>query len=207
MGSGSWYRWNRKDTVESCQNLDINRWHREGLLSPGQSFGWSWKDDQGNEKGSISVRVLSDAVELFYIINPKSESPEEIHYQVPLTRTSCNYGGGRPWFVCPGTGCGRRVVKLYLGSKYFLCRNCHNLAYESQRENRSDRLFYKAQKIKKRLGGKPGLGYPFPKRPKGMHQQTYRRLQWEVEELEHASMLVMAERFGLLSGLDQSTGK
>jgi hypothetical protein len=54
---------------------------------------------------------------------------------VPLSWTACNLGGQRPWFFCPGAGCGRRVVILYAPGCYFLCRHCYDLSYESQREN------------------------------------------------------------------------
>jgi hypothetical protein len=54
---------------------------------------------------------------------------------VPLSWTACNLGGQRPWFFCPGAGCGRRVVILYAPGCYFLCRPCYDLSYESQREN------------------------------------------------------------------------
>src|SRR5882724_619324 len=33
---------------------------------------------------------------------------------VKLTTTQPYYGGTRYWFVCPRTGCGRRIAKLYL---------------------------------------------------------------------------------------------
>lgn len=203
-GSGQWYRWNTKATVETCRQLDVNRWNREGLLRPGQWFSWVWKDDEGREKASIGVRTLPGAVELSYTLNPRSKNPEEIRYQVPLTWTPCNYGGERPWFVCPGVvngrECYRRVGKLYLGGKYFLCRHCYNLAYESQREDRATRLMHKAQKIRRRLGGHSGLTYPFPVKPKGMHWRTYERLWREAREAEHNSLLAMAQRLELLSG-------
>jgi len=200
-GSGRWYRWGTKDTVEGCRCLDVNRWHREGLLRSGQWFRWVWKDDGSNERASIGVRTFLDAVEISYTLNPRSDKPEEVRYRVPLTWTSCNYGGKRPWFVCPGVVsgryCGRRVAKLYLWGKYFLCRHCYGLTYESQREDRASRLLRRAQKIRQRLGGHPGLIHPFPAKPKWMHWRTYERLRWEADELEYASLVATAEKFNL----------
>lgn len=193
-GSGNWYRFGPKDLVEDCRSLDVNRLHREGLLRPGLYFSWAWKDGQGNVKASIGVRTLPGAVELAYTVTPRGGDPQDIRYRVPLAYTPCNYGGERPWFVCPGKGCGRRVAKLYLGGAYFLCRHCHDLAYESQREDRLSRLITKEQKIRLRLGGHPGLIYPFPKKPKGMHWKTYSRLREEALELSMASHVALAEK-------------
>jgi hypothetical protein len=41
-----------------------------------------------------------------------------------------------------------------------------------------------------RVGGDPGTSSPFPKRPKGMHHETYQRLR---SELCRAEMLAEAE--------------
>ena len=53
----------------------------------------------------------------------------------------------------------------------------------------------KAQKIRRRLGGSPTLGDPFPDKPKGMHWNTYRRLLREIEEAECGSISEALERF------------
>lgn len=92
---------------------------------------------------------------------------EDVSERVLLTSTSCTYGGQRRWFICP-----------------HCCRYCHNLAYESQREDRCGRLLRKVQSIRSRLGGSTYLADPFPPKPKGMHGTTYRRLQREAEEAE-----------------------
>jgi hypothetical protein len=46
------------------------------------------------------------------------------------------FGGSRAYFICPGphdgTDCGRRITKLRLSGRYFLCRHCNALAYASQ---------------------------------------------------------------------------
>jgi hypothetical protein len=77
---------------------------------------------------------------------------EDVKETVPLAWTACNFGGERPWFFCPGAGCGRRVAILYGPGCYFLCRHCYDLTYLSQREDKKDRALRRAQKIRMRLG-------------------------------------------------------
>lgn len=69
---------------------------------------------------------------------------EVSNYPVLLASTAQPKGSIRYWFQCPLRGCGRMVAKLYLptGAKYFGCRLCYNLTYESCNESRrSDSLF------------------------------------------------------------------
>jgi hypothetical protein len=110
---------------------------------------------------------------------------------VGIVRMPCRLGGSRPFFVCPGVmngiACERRVAKLYGAGRYFLCRHCYGLAYASQREGALDRALRRANKVRQRLGGEPGMAARFPGRPKGMGQKTYKRLSWAVFEAEMAA--------------------
>jgi hypothetical protein len=112
-----------------------------------------------------------------------------------LTWTPCRYGGQRPWFIYPGVVngrvCGRRVAILYGAGRYFLCRHCYDLTYESQREDLPTRLISKAQKIRQRLGGTASLVDPFPQKPKGMHWRTYSWLYGKVRTVERVGMHAM----------------
>lgn len=90
--------------------------------------------------------------------------------------TPCNFGGAQPWLVCPGVACDPRVAILYGPGKYFLCRHCYDLNYESQREDKGHRALRRAQNIRQRLGGSANMMEPFTDRPKGMHHDTYMRL-------------------------------
>ena len=101
-------------------------------------------------------------------------------YLIWVEFTQPNFGGQRPWWVCPA--CDRRVRILY-GSKTWQCRHCLNLTYATRQESRRDAPVRKMRAIRRRLGDTSGIGAPFPERPKGMHLRTYRRF------LEHYAIL------------------
>ena len=130
---------------------------------------------------------------LDYRIKLYGDDWEPITQTVPLTYVDCHYGNQRPYFDCPGVvngrHCQRRVGKLFLGSKYFLCRHCYNLTYTSQSEPKSDRALRRANKIRMALGGEPGMEHWITPKPKGMWQRTYQRKRWEIEAAEDQANL------------------
>jgi hypothetical protein len=145
-GSGRWgWQHHKATTVEQCLDLDANRWTREGLLIAGirTSGTWTW-----TRKFLVAERKDT----LRFVVDTIAESPHalltytvegtEHQYRVRLQTTPC-FSGARWWFTCPlavdGQACGRRVGKLYLppGGKYFGCRRCYRLTYESSQ--RSDK--------------------------------------------------------------------
>lgn len=205
-GSGNWYRWDKRDTVEGYRRLDVRQLHREGVLRPGAAGTWGWWNGDGERVARIGYAARGgfegkvEAVELRYTATSQDGEPEDVQYKVPVTWTACHYGGARPWFLCPGVvdgrHCGRRVAVLYAADSYFLCRHCYGLAYASQQEGRALRLLHKAQATRERLGGSASMDQPFPPKPKGMHWRTYERLRAEAEEADEASWQAVAERFG-----------
>jgi hypothetical protein len=195
-GSGNWYsRFNKKTTTDECQSIDVRYLHRNGLLQPGHSFSLRWSR-AGRQIGSIGgVTHDDDRVTFFYRHRSGGSGGdwEDVKETVPLEWTACNFGRQRPWFICPGTDCGRRVAVLYGPGKYFLCRHCYDLRYESQREDRAHRALRRAQKIREQLGGSVNMMEPFPEKPKGMHHKTYMRLFWEHHEAEMEQLAGMRE--------------
>src|SRR5262249_46218317 len=125
---------------------------------------------------------------------------------VPVVWNACRFGGARPYFVCPGVvngvACGLRVTKLCLAGTYFLCRCCYGLAYASQREDRYGRALRRASKIRMRLGGEADIVSAFPARPKGMHRQTYERLQSAALNAEILAEEGLAIAIAPLVGVD-----
>lgn len=192
-GSGSWYRFGGKTLVEGCLYLDVNQFNRDGWLQAGQ-----WSNLKWTNGANIDVKTMASAIELSYTISRDGRS-EQVRYQVALTWTQCNYGGKRPWFICPRDGCGRRVGMLYLDGKYFLCRHCHNLAYRSQREGKEWRLLHRSQEKFRKLGVGDRDDLYFAQKPKGMHWKTYNRLYEEATLLDRMALRAAAEKFGTTS--------
>ena len=180
--------WSRggKNTTDDFSRIDVRYLSRNCYLLPGRSSTLRWTRN-GNDAGSVGIRSTLNSVVLSYRRRfPGSEEWKSEEYPVYLEWTPCNYGGKRPWFLCPARGCGRRVAVLY-GGGIFACRHCHRLAYESQREQRHQRALSLAQAIRRRLGGTANMFEPFPAKPKGMHWRTYERLADKARENEAMS--------------------
>ncbi len=176
-----------RDKVEYSRSIDVNRLHREGCLHAGWMGGWQW--NQGAEKvASINLRAEPDWLHLSYRVRIAGGEWDNIEEPVRVVRVPCRFGGARPYFICPGVVnggyCGRRVAKLHGPGRYFLCRHCYRLAHASQSEGTWDRTLRRANKIKQRLGGDPGMAAPFPPKPKGMWRRTYDRLREEAFDAE-----------------------
>ena len=208
-GSGSWHRWNTKALVASCLTLDVRRFHQAGLLHPdglpsSPVYQCSWQYDTGEQQASIGVQVGRDRVTLRYRYRDSDGEWQDVTESVSLSWTSCNYGGRRPWFRCPGVTngvyCGRRVSKLYIRQRYFVCRHCYRLVYPSQRVAVADRPMRRTQNIRMRLGGSGNLLEPFPRKPKGMHWQTYWRLWDKARKAETAHLGIMLRWLDRLEG-------
>lgn len=195
-GSGSWQ--SGKNTTSAYRTLDVRRLARGGLLVPGKAFGWQWSRDD-EVIASIQIRVGDDRVTLNYRARSYGEDWQQFDYPVYLDWTACRLGGRRAWFRCPARGCGRRVAILY-GGTIFACRHCHQLAYDSQRERRDDRMTRRADKIRQRLGWEPGILNGDGDKPKGMHWRTFERLQNEHDAYVEASLAGALMRFGKFAG-------
>jgi hypothetical protein len=147
-GSGNWYRFDKKTTTDECQTIDVRHLHRNGLLRTGRSFSLRWSQ-AGRQIRSVGGVAHDDSRVSFFYRHRRGMGGEweDVKETVPLGWTACNFGGERPWFLCPGAGCGRLVAVLYGPGRYFLCRHCYDLRYESQREDKTHRALRRAQKI------------------------------------------------------------
>ncbi len=187
-----------KSTTCDYRSIDVRRWKRDGLLAPNQSFS-SWWSRDGETVASIQVRTEPDRVILTYRHQNRDEDnwKDEI-YPIYLAWTPCTYGGRRALFICPASGCGRRVAILF-GGGIFACRHCYRLAYPSQRETGYDRALRRANKIRERLGWEPGILNPEGwEKPKGMHRRTFRRLKKDHDAFAAAAFSGIAAKLGSL---------
>lgn len=195
-GRGSGRRWHfgANDTTGDYRSIDVRRWQRDGLLTPGHSFGWQWSRD-GDVVASIRAHTGQGCVHLSYRHRSAGGEWKDESYPVWLDWTDCNLGGKRPWFLCPARGCGRRVAILY-GGGIFACRHCYRLAYPCQRETPDDRAARRADRIRARLGWEPGILNGEGLKPKGMHWRKYLTLVAEQDMHAARSCAIMAQRFG-----------
>ena len=167
FGSGNWFRFSSKHLVEKYLELDVRFLNKKGGLDNCRSCICNWRDGS-----NIIIETSPEVIKLSYATTINGQR-QNVNYRVPLSWTMCNYGGKRPWFICPGEGCGRRVAKLYLRKGYFLCRHCHDLTYSSQRKTKESRQLSKAGRIYRKLGINFNGGPYVASKPKGMHFKTY----------------------------------
>lgn len=166
--------WHMK--AEHTRSLDVNSLHREGCLRTGYWGGWQWTRD-GERVANIGLRSTAEGLQLTYRVRSGGDDWQEADYTVPLAWSPCTKGGSRPYFLCPGVRagrhCGRRVAKLYSGGRYFLCRHCYRLVYQSQAETPYDRLLRRRDKLRLSMGGEAGSASLFPSRRKGQWRRTH----------------------------------
>lgn len=124
---------------------------------------------------------------------------ENIQYKIPVVTTKCNYGGERHWFICPLPSCRRRSKKLYLHSQgIFICRKCLNIAYSTQNRSKLDRIIDKKWSLIRKCGEDSEWTQ---KKPKGMHQKTFDRIQNEICRLDELATQNIAAMFGRFPGM------
>lgn len=186
--------WRRK--CEHMLRIDVRQLQRKGRLAAGQSFGWYWSRD-GEQIANIAVTTYADSLTLTYRWTPSAYEPRHVRCPVWLTRTPCNFGGQRAWFICPD--CGRTCAVLFGASRRgnFACRVCQRLAYASEAESPIDRCWRQQRKIEAKLT-EDG------ERPKGMRRRAFERLcsRWDAiedrkDELFLPGFVKLVQRLGI----------
>lgn len=190
MAWGNRWEWEatRRSTA-GLLKLDVRALKRAGALRPGAVCAVTW--DAGQAIMTTMDRH-GDCLTLDY----RTRRPGDADWtprtaRVWLETTPCHYGGHRAWFTCPG--CQRRRAILYSAAGVFRCRGCHDLAYQSTREDAIDRLGRRIRTLHRKLKAPPGCDlFTIPPKPAGMHGQTYARL---VADLR-ATIIRRNARFG-----------
>lgn len=162
--------------MDEFQKLDLTDFERE-WFERGRIGRVTWSRN-GQVTSSIGYTLAADWIELSYAYGTAPQR-EDVRETINLTFTEQPFGGRRRWFVC--RGCGRRCRVLIAG-KYFRCRKCYGATYPCQYERIRARGLAKAERARERVGADPGISNPWPRKPKGMHWRTYRRLEklnWE----------------------------
>jgi hypothetical protein len=146
-----------KQQAEGSNRISIFFLKKHGYLHKDysrNSGGIKWTYGMSGNENSISFAIIRDNwgtpeektfIELTYTNTSRwNDEKSDMNYRVELTTTHCNLGGKRYWFICPlsknGQYCGRRVGVLYGIGKWFGCRHCGEIAYQSQFEGGSFRV-------------------------------------------------------------------
>ena len=155
-GSGRWTYHDKKRTVEECWAIDVSDVARvvdAPKPEPTSASLRPIKPATGRKMPTVrcAIEVGDDGTPrlgLSYTASDRWGLEHRVEESIRLQTTRPNFGGVRWWFSCPrmlnGKECGRRVGKLYRppGSRYFACRHCLDLTYESwQTSHRHDGLF------------------------------------------------------------------
>lgn len=176
--------------AEHCLRLDVRELARRKMLAGG-FYAWRWSNSHtGEEVGSIGITTGAGHARLNY-----SHNGQSINDDVRIVETACNYGGTRPWFMCPR--CSRRVAVLYLRSGRFMCRHCGRVVYASQADDVIGRAWRRQAKLEAHLGDNW-------RRPKGMHRATRERLVeciFDCERVRDDALYGFMQRRGLLDHL------
>lgn len=132
----------RKEDCRTVSIYDFKKWDRLNNFGSGII---TWTSSSSGNKNSISyiIQIGDDDADsylkLTYIITDRwTDEKYDIEQKYPIVSLPCHYGGKRYFFKCSllknGIYCGKKVAKLYLGAgiKYFGCRHCYDLTYESR---------------------------------------------------------------------------
>jgi len=142
IGSGTWSRSDRKLRVEESLTIAIRDFRGRIFPKSKGTFSWVWPTG-GKSSVGYSITWGDDPIVTFKY---RCLGGEDVLTPIRLQITPTQFGGERWWFSCPlikgGVTCDRRIDKIHLppGARYFGCRKCHNLTYQScQESHRAER--------------------------------------------------------------------
>jgi hypothetical protein len=114
---------------------------------------------------------------------PRERWVSETSMFVRIVASTPHYGGWRYSFLCPRGKCQRSCRVLYRprhgNARAFACRQCHRIAYQTQRMGKTSRLIRRIDRIVDQLG----IDGEWLAKPKGMHWRVYHRICDEHDRL------------------------
>ena len=198
VGSGNWYRWDKKTTTDQVKRIDIRFMKKQGLLKPNMAGTLHWSV-RSEPSGSIRYTCYIDYLQLSFRHRNRGGEWQPVEQHIPFDRTACNFGGERLWFLCPN--CSKRVGLLYGVGKLFLCRHCYELPYSSQNSGHMDNLIEQKHRLGERIFEHYEYGEGWGKK-KGMHWSTFNRLHTKYERYEQQWCKGILQRFPDISELN-----
>ena len=213
MGGFDSTRWgwmSTKPTVESSHSLDINRLNRAGCLEPGYRGGWNGGVMASRPAGSGSGEI---AMHWFCRIR-SGGTPRNSRISSNELRSS----GRRAGSVVPGRSSSVQVSSMGLPAvggwpssmEPELIFSAATVICSPMLRNAkiaSTVPCAGANKVRMRLGGEPVMTALFPDRPKGMHRQTYQRLQSAALNAEISAEERLVFVLARLEGMDRRSNR
>lgn len=124
----------KKTTVEEAVRISIKSFR--GRINTDTLGTMTWKFSSENQS-SVRYEISDETGMLAIVLKYRLSCGDDVRMLSELQTTPTQFGGERWWFTCPlisgRSPCQSRVGTLYLppGERYFGCRKCHNLTYES----------------------------------------------------------------------------
>lgn len=182
LGSGRPYE--GRPRVGVTRQVKVGDLAKMGALTEGWKARLSWGDATCED---MRGEYAEDTLRLSWKVETEDKDG---HYVVSIpiriSWSPCNYGGQRPWLLCPY--CGRRVSALHLSSnaRQLACRHCFRMTYATRNTDDQDRLHIRRRKLFRRLGAKGSIDRytRIPRRPKGMWRSTYDRIKEQIIQTE-----------------------
>jgi hypothetical protein len=197
-----------------CCCIDDNGAYSINLRAEASQLRISWRDAgkaQGEQEGAVEIIPI--------VRTPCRHGGDRAYFICPGSRATATAGtdvtdaGARRAQTSTasaelraGVNCGRRLTKLYLLDRYFLCRHCAGLVYASPYEQEPwQRAFRRANRLRQRRFGSAayptpasnrldtgylngagisGIAIDAPEKPKWMPVRTYERLLDELLRAE-----------------------
>lgn len=129
------------DTVDQRQQISLSRLRKWGCLKESQSGVITWTTTFRENKVAYDICLYGDSpyMRLHYTSTDHWNGNIAQDYRISLTRSQCQFGGYRWWFLCPY--CCQKVATLMdPGKGQYGCRSCLKLCYYSQQRSYHGRI-------------------------------------------------------------------